>query len=237
MIWFSNMMIPAVTLLAAAAGLLTGRPVFEDFIRGAKEGLKTAAGILPTLVGLMIGTGLLRASGLLGLLAAGVALVVPAALIPPAVIPVILVKLFSSSAATGLALDIFKELGPDSPGGNHDRYYLKQHGNGVLYHERLFYERGGQKDPLHAGRGSPRHAHRDCRQRLFRPRHGLKTPPYGQRPWPAMAAAHRADYRYFRTLFLCKNRTKYVVRFIDNFVRFSYNKSEEKRIIHHKGGA
>ena len=117
MVWFSNMMIPAVTLLAAAAGLLTGRPVFEDFIRGAKEGLKTAAGILPTLVGLMIGTGLLRASGLLGLLAAGVALVVPAALIPPAVIPVILVKLFSSSAATGLALDIFKELGPDSLAG------------------------------------------------------------------------------------------------------------------------
>ena len=114
MVWFSNMMIPAVTLLAAAAGLLTGRPVFEDFIRGAKEGLKTAAGILPTLVGLMIGTGLLRTSGLLGLLAASVALVVPAALIPPAVIPVILVKLFSSSAATGLALDIFKEYGTDS---------------------------------------------------------------------------------------------------------------------------
>ena len=34
--------------------------------------------------------------------------------VPSQLIPVAVVKLFSSSAATGLALDIFKEYGPDS---------------------------------------------------------------------------------------------------------------------------
>ena len=79
--------------------------------------MKTVAGILPTLVGLMIGTGVLRASGFLDLLAEGLSRVIPVSLLPAQVLPVILVKLFSSSAATGLALDIFKEFGPDSLSG------------------------------------------------------------------------------------------------------------------------
>ena len=117
MIYISNLIIPAVVCLIVAYGLWKGRPVFEDFIRGAKEGMKTAAGILPTLVGLMIGTGVLRASGFLDLLAEGLSRVIPVSLLPAQVLPVILVKLFSSSAATGLALDIFKEFGPDSLSG------------------------------------------------------------------------------------------------------------------------
>lgn len=117
MIYFSNLIIPMAVLYIAVQGLISGRPVFEDFIRGAKEGLKTVAGILPTLVGLLIGTGVLRASGFLDMLAGLLSKVIPAELLPSQVIPVILVKLFSSSAATGLALDVFKEFGPDSLSG------------------------------------------------------------------------------------------------------------------------
>ena len=39
------------------------RPVFDDFINGAKDGMKTVAGIMPTLIGLMTAVGVLRASG------------------------------------------------------------------------------------------------------------------------------------------------------------------------------
>ena len=46
-------------------GLLCVRPVLDDFIDGAKDGMKTVAGILPTLVGLMVSVGVLRASGFL----------------------------------------------------------------------------------------------------------------------------------------------------------------------------
>jgi spore maturation protein B len=117
MVYFSNLLIPVLVCLVAVYGLLEKRPVFEDFIRGAKEGLKTVGGILPTLVGLMIGTGILRASGFLDLLALWLSKLIPAVLLPAQVLPVILVKMFSSSAATGLALDIFKEFGPDSLSG------------------------------------------------------------------------------------------------------------------------
>ena len=37
--------------------------------------------------------------------------------LPPQLIPLLVVKLFSSSAATGLVLDIFKNFGPDSYAG------------------------------------------------------------------------------------------------------------------------
>ena len=69
MVYISSLMIPMVVLYIVIQGLAAKRPVFEDFIRGAGEGLKTVAGILPTLAGLMIGTGVLRASGFLDVLA------------------------------------------------------------------------------------------------------------------------------------------------------------------------
>ena len=43
--------------------------------------------------------------------------VTSAAGIPPQIVPLGIVRLFSSSAATGLLLDIFKEFGTDSPVG------------------------------------------------------------------------------------------------------------------------
>ena len=76
--------------------------------------MRTVAGIFPTLVGLMVSVGIIRASGFLDFL--GEVLAMPAALLrlPPQLVPVILVRLVSNSAATGLVLDIFKEYGTDS---------------------------------------------------------------------------------------------------------------------------
>ncbi|HIX16588.1 MAG TPA: spore maturation protein [Candidatus Hungatella pullicola] len=114
LIFLSEIMIPLVLFYIAGFGILSGRPVFDDFLAGAKEGMKTVAGILPTLIGLMTAVGILRASGLLDFL--GQLMTIPAALIhfPAAVVPVLLVRLISNSAATGLMLDIFKEYGTDS---------------------------------------------------------------------------------------------------------------------------
>ena len=62
----------------------------------------------------MAAVGILRASGLLDALARVIK--TPAAWIhiPAPLVPVILVRMVSSSAATGLILDIFREYGPDS---------------------------------------------------------------------------------------------------------------------------
>ena len=113
-LFLSEAMVPLMIFYIVGFGLLSGRPVLDDFIDGAKDGMRTVAGILPTLVGLMVSVGVLRASGFLDFL--GEMLKAQAALIhlPPQIVPVVLVRLVSNSAATGLVLDIFKEYGTDS---------------------------------------------------------------------------------------------------------------------------
>ncbi len=110
----SEYLVPLVLFYIVGFAVLQKRPVFDDFIEGAKQGMKTVAGILPTLIGLMTAVGILRASGFLDYLS-GI-LEKPAELfhVPAEAVPVILVRLVSSSAAVGLLLDIFKTHGPDS---------------------------------------------------------------------------------------------------------------------------
>ena len=62
----------------------------------------------------MVGVGILRASGFLDLLSSVLGVITEPLRFPAELVPVSIVKMFSSSAATGLVLDIFKEFGPDS---------------------------------------------------------------------------------------------------------------------------
>ena len=64
----SNMIIPLVIFYIVAMGLLNKQDVYSDFIEGAEDGFKTVVKIMPTLVGLMMGVGILRASGFLTML-------------------------------------------------------------------------------------------------------------------------------------------------------------------------
>lgn len=118
LIFLSEFMVPLIIFYIVGFGILSKRPVFDDFLKGASEGMKTVAGIMPTLIGLMAAVGVLRASGFLDAVAE--VLKIPATVlhIPVPIVPVILVRIVSSSAATGLILDIFKEYGPDSLIGN-----------------------------------------------------------------------------------------------------------------------
>lgn len=117
LLFLSEAMTPLVIFYITGFGLLSGRPVFDDFVRGAKAGARTVGDILPTLVGLMTAVGVLRASGFLDFLAA--LLAAPAALLrlPAPLVPLLLVRLISNSAAVGLALDLFQQYGPDSAVG------------------------------------------------------------------------------------------------------------------------
>lgn len=69
LIYLSEFMVPLTIFYIVGFGILSGRPVFDDFLDGAREGMKTVAGILPTLVGLITAVGVLRASGFLEALA------------------------------------------------------------------------------------------------------------------------------------------------------------------------
>lgn len=109
----SNIIIPVIIFYVVAYGLAARSNVYEDFIKGAKDGFYTVIQIMPTLIGLMVAVGccarpafwiswagFFRGCGQDGL--------------SSELVPLMLIKMFSSSAATGLVLDIFKNHGPDS---------------------------------------------------------------------------------------------------------------------------
>jgi spore maturation protein B len=110
----SSIIIPAIIFYIVGYGLINKIKVYEVFITGAKDGFKTVIGIMPTLVALMVAVGVLRTSGFLQFFGDLVGRLTENIGFPAPLVPVVLVKMFSSSAATGLVLDIFKNYGPDS---------------------------------------------------------------------------------------------------------------------------
>ncbi len=112
--YISDCMIPFVILYLVGYGLLKKVDIFDTFIEGAKDGFVTVYKILPTLVGLMIGVGVLRESGAMESLAHVLSPVVEFLHFPGELLPLFIVKMFSSSAATGLLLDVYKTYGTDS---------------------------------------------------------------------------------------------------------------------------
>lgn len=100
--------------MVIACGLCAKIDIFSAFIEGAKEGLKTVTGVIPSLMGLMTAIGIFRASGAMDIL---VSIFEPISRIlnyPKELISLGIMKMFSSSAATGVLFDIFKNFGTDS---------------------------------------------------------------------------------------------------------------------------
>ncbi len=114
LVFLSTFIIPFVLLYVIGYGLMKKQNVYETFVKGAASGFQTVIGIMPTLIGLMTAVGILRASGFLDLLSSLLGGVLDRVGFPAELVPVTIVRMFSSSAATGLVLDIFKEHGPDS---------------------------------------------------------------------------------------------------------------------------
>lgn len=114
LMYISTFLIPIIIFAIVGYGLLMKKNVYEIFIRGAKEGFQTVLQIMPTLIGLMVAVGILRASGFLDALSELFGKVLSGSGFPAELVPLVIVRMFSSSAATGLALDIFKEYGTDS---------------------------------------------------------------------------------------------------------------------------
>lgn len=114
LLFLSESIIPLTVFLIVAYGLLNRQNVYQDFLKGAKDGFYTVIDILPTLVGLMTAVGILRASGFFDFLSEILKKVMGRLHFPTELIPAAIVKMFSSSAATGLLLDLFKTYGTDS---------------------------------------------------------------------------------------------------------------------------
>ena len=113
-LYITDLIVPFMILGIVAYGVAKGVKVYDTFIQGAREGFLTVIRIMPTLIGLMVAVGILRASGFLDFLAEGIGRVTAGIGFPGELVPLSLVKMFSSSAATGLLLDLYKKFGTDS---------------------------------------------------------------------------------------------------------------------------
>lgn len=114
LIYISNYIIPFIFFYIVSMGLITKINVYDEFIKGAKDGIKVVADIIPTLIGLLVAIGILRASGALDILSNLIKPITGFLHFPSELVPVTIIKMFSSSAATSLVLDIYKQYGPDS---------------------------------------------------------------------------------------------------------------------------
>lgn len=114
LLFLTDFIVPLVIFVIVSYGILMEVNVYDTFIKGAKSGFFTVIKIMPTLVGLMVAVGILRASGFLDFLSDLLGNITEEVGFPGELMPLTVVKMFSSSAATGLLLDLFKEHGTDS---------------------------------------------------------------------------------------------------------------------------
>ena len=109
--------LPVLVGLILLFGYVKGVPVFDTFLSGAKEGLRTSLKLLPTLVGLLVAVSMVRASGLLELLCVPLAPVAESLGVSPELLPLALLRPISGSGASAYTLDLLQRFGPDSPTG------------------------------------------------------------------------------------------------------------------------
>ena len=112
--YISDLIVPMVIFGIIVYGMIMNVNVYDEFIKGAKKGFFTVIKVMPTLIGLMVAVGILRASGFLDFLAELIGKFTSYIGFPSQLVPLTIVKMFSSSAATGLLLDLYKEYGTDS---------------------------------------------------------------------------------------------------------------------------
>ena len=110
----SDFLIPVTILFIVVFGCLQRVDIYEVFLEGAKEGLQTVIDILPTLIGLVMAVEVVRAGGLLDLMVELLRPLSNAVGFPAELAPLSIIRLVSSSAATGLLTDLFANYGPDS---------------------------------------------------------------------------------------------------------------------------
>ena len=97
-LYLTNFIVPFLILAIIVYGLLMKINVYEHFIKGARNGFLTVLKIMPTLIGLMVAVGILRASGFLEMISSCIGQFTAAIGFPGELVPLTVVKMFSSSA-------------------------------------------------------------------------------------------------------------------------------------------
>lgn len=108
------MIVPFTICGVALYGAFHRVDVYSSLVQGAGEGLSTLVRIVPSLVGLMTAVYMLRASGALELAVLALAPLLERVGLDPELLPLMLVRPISGSAALGVGAELISTYGPDS---------------------------------------------------------------------------------------------------------------------------
>ena len=139
-LYLTNFIVPFLILAIIVYGLLMKINVYEHFIKGARNGFLTVLKIMPTLIGLMVAVGILRASGFLEMISSCIG---------------------QFTAAIGFPGRVWYGFS-DRTDRIHFHVLYRDH---LLYYECLFHDRKDQKLPLHTDWSADCHLRRTCSQR------------------------------------------------------------------------
>lgn len=114
---FGAFVVPTIIFIIIILGFLKNVPVFDTFVKGATDGMKSTAAIAPSLIGLIVSVNMLKASGALDMFTEFISPVANYFHIPPIVLPLAFLRPISGSGSIAFLDTIFSVAGVDSFAG------------------------------------------------------------------------------------------------------------------------
>ena len=111
---FSILFLPILITIILVYGIIKKTPIYDVFIEGAREGLRTCADILPFIIGIFIAIESLTSSGAMDFIEKTSKPVFDFLGIPEDLISLIFLRPVSGSGSLVVAEKIMHEVGPDS---------------------------------------------------------------------------------------------------------------------------
>ena len=110
----TDYIVPGLIFLATAVALGKKENVYDLMLEGAADGMKLMLHLVPCLILLLTGVGMLRSSGAVELLSSWLGPVFRIFGIPPETAILVLIRPISGSAALAVGADLMAEFGVDS---------------------------------------------------------------------------------------------------------------------------
>ena len=104
---------PVFAGLVVIFGLVRRVPVFDVFLKGAKEGIMLLYNIAPTIMGLVFAVDLLRSSGAIDVICDFVSPAADLLGFPKEIVPMVLLRPVSGSGSTALLTSLYQDCGPE----------------------------------------------------------------------------------------------------------------------------
>lgn len=110
MIYISNIILPLITLIVIVYALKKKVNIYDEFLNGVKEGLKTSLDIFPSIFALIISVTVLVKSNLLNDLIS----LININFFPKEILPIAILRPISSSSSMMILNELLVTYGPDS---------------------------------------------------------------------------------------------------------------------------